>query len=67
MNILKLLFKPSPAEAEFAQKLARSFKSLRVTGRGTVTVDVSEVQQSAEFTRNLARGRRLVEGKNSHE
>ena len=66
MNILKRLFTPSRAEAEFAQKLAQSFKSLRVVGRGTVTVDATEVQQSAEFKRNLARGRALVEGKNRY-
>ena len=54
-------FKPSKDEQAFAERLRNSFKSLRVVGRGLVTVDVSEVQQSESFKQNLAKARDLVE------
>lgn len=56
------MIKPYKDEAEFSKRLEASFKSLKVVGRGTVTVDVSEVQESKEFKRNLERAKNLVEG-----
>lgn len=57
---MKFLFKPSKEEAEFVERINNSFKSLRVVGRGTVTVDVQEVQNSPEFKKALARAKELV-------
>lgn len=57
-----MIFKPSKEEADFLALLDKSFKSLRVVGRGTVTVDVSEVQASEEFKKNLKRAKSLVTG-----
>lgn len=53
-------FSPTPAEKEFAAKMDASFRSLRVSGRGAVHVDVREVQASPEFKANLVRAKKLI-------
>lgn len=55
-------FKPSKDEQAFAKLLQNSFKSLRVVGRGCVTVDASEVQQSESFKQSLIKAKDLVKG-----
>lgn len=60
MSTFKLLIRPSKSEQDFAEKLSNSFKSLKVEGRGTVSVDVSEVQKSEAFRKQLTRARALV-------
>lgn len=53
------MFTPSKEERLFAERLKKSYKTLRVEGRGLVTVDVTEVQNSEEFKKNLERARAL--------
>lgn len=57
----------SKEEEDFSNRLDKSFKSLKVVGRGTVVVDAAEVQQSEEFKKNLARGKSLVKDKNERQ
>lgn len=54
------MFTPSKEERQFAERLKKSYKTLRVEGRGLVTVDVTEVQNSEEFKKNLERAKQLV-------
>lgn len=60
MNAFKKIFSPSASEKEFTEKVNKSFKSLKVEGRGTVVVNVKEVRDDATFKQQLLRARGLV-------
>ena len=61
------IFRPSKNEQKFLNRLQNSFKSLRVVGRGLITVDASEVQKSESFKQSLAKAKGLVKKEQNNE
>ncbi len=58
---LKMLgLAPSDKDEKLRELVAQSYKSVQVVGRGTITIDPSEVSQSQEFKNARAEAREIV-------
>lgn len=61
MGILqKLGLAPSKQDKELQELVASSYSSVRVVGRGTISIDPEEVRQSEEFKKALAQAKAIV-------
>ena len=47
---------------ELSEKIKKSYKSIKVVGRGTITVDANEVQQDLIDNNVYEQAKKLVEG-----
>lgn len=62
MGILKALgLAPSERDKKLKELVTRSYTSLRVVGRGTVTIDPREVRLSKEFREARALAKVIVD------
>lgn len=51
---------PSPEELEFSKRIDSSWKTLKVSDRGSVSVDIAEILADETFLNQLERAKALV-------
>lgn len=65
MNILKKLgLSPNENDKKLKILIDNTYKTVRVVGRGTITIDPSEVKNSSEFKEAQKKAKKIVEGIN---
>lgn len=63
MNILKKLgLYPSESDKKLKNLIDNTYKTVRVVGRGTITIDPSEVTNSSEFKEAQEKAKKIVYG-----
>lgn len=61
MSLLRILgLAPSKNDQKLTALISKSYKSVRVVGRGTVKIDPQEVTQSEEFKAAIEQAKAIV-------
>ena len=63
----KLGLYPTDEDRKISDMVSNSWKSLKVSRRGTITIDPAEVRASPEFQNDLKRAKEIVDGKYSQD
>ncbi len=68
MGMLQALgLAPSERDEKLKELVGPTYTTVRVVGRGTITIDPSEVCQSAEFKRAREQAKAIVDNHNAGE
>mgnify|MGYP000032352082 CR=1 FL=1 len=69
IDFIRFFFKPNKDEAEILKAIedieASGIKSMRVVGRGTLTVDVKEVTQTEKFKEYAQKAHEIVHSRSA--